>query len=565
MKITPDPKAWKPWRRALRQRVKADPELRRARRRSPFHDHDNGIFKTGRFLIPLGIAAGAFTGFDHASTLGALVLWTLLVTIVRTIQVARIFHAPEELWLFYFWPLSDDSVFAHQRTLVLRASVWLGIDWLVFGLATAWNTSAVALAFAAPLLAFGQWAAALAIALFLGRTFPRLSFGWAIPPLCLAIFLSLRFGDQHNAFSPYLAHLWQAAHHATPGGALLHAWTLIREGNAFGWIALVLLAGSGFACVLIGARALRAAFNPAVLFDTPANPDADLDAEDYASSPTFSANSSGSPVFSDTELGHLRAIASAVLAKPAGHSFAQRGLIERSCLWFLGPRERVVVDYMLPGGQSWLRGWLIAAGLVMLAAIVRPWAPATALIPAAFGLLFALPLGGGRWHGFDTLRVFQSQTNVLAFSPLGFGEIARPLLKLNALRCVLAFPLVLAALGFAFVALSPANAPFPWALDYSLRITAAVLAFQPVCLIVKFSSNTNDSSASKLYLFPFVVLLIGGITAVVAFTVTLFMTENASTALICAGALLLLTHTTLLLYGWTWGRRFFDQMARLPK
>jgi hypothetical protein len=548
MNIAPDPKAWKPWRRALRVRVKANPVLRREHRKaSRLHLASGNGLGALRFAIPAGIGALAWHDFTSGTLIGAMALWTFLVTAIRSLQVANACHFPGELWLFYSWPLSDDAIFAHQRRLILRASLWLGLDWLVFGTVTALRTSDHALLAATPLLSAGQWAAALSVALFCGRVFPRFPYAWVTMPLGLLLFLSIRFPETHSAFGSALDLFRQIPLVATPGGWLLQGWQLIAAGNLFGWLALVLLAGSAFASLRIGARLIRTAFNPEAIFGYHSVPETDA-----TPTPAEAPLASSTPIQPGTVL--------AALSTPAGRSFTSRGPVEHSLAWFLNPRQRVLVDFMLPGGQPWHRRWTISAALLALAFILRETTSGLALFPSLLAMLFALPVTGGRWSGFDSMPIFQTRIGVHAYAPVGFFEIARLLLKINALHCLLALPLVIAAMGLG---LSPTGASAGWALDYGLRVTALLFALQPILLIGKFSANSNDSSAGKLFLLGLVIVILAGLIAGISLCVVALMAERMPIALACIGGLIALTHAMLACYGFAWGRGWFDQMARI--
>lgn len=549
MKIAPDPKAWKPWRRAVRRRVKADPVLRREHRKaSRLHLAANSSIGVLRFAIPVAIGFFAWHAPASDTLPAALTLWTLLVTLVRSQQIAHACHFPGELWLFYSWPLSDDAIFAHQRRLVLRASLWLALDWLVFGVVIALRTGDHALLAAAPLLAAGQWAVALSVALFLGRVFPRFPYGWVTTPLGILLFLFIRFGETQTAFAPALDLVRQIPLVATPGGWLLQCWQLLAAGNAFGWLALVLLAGSAAATLALGARRIHAAFNLETIFGyhTAAETDA------FTAPADEPLASSSAPVSTE----RVRA----VLEKTSGLAFTARGPVERSLGWFLDNRQRVLVDFMLPGGQPWHRRWLISAGLLALTFILRQTQPGLALLPALLAMAFALPLTGGRWSGFNSLVLFQTQIGLHAYAPVGLREIARLILKINALHCLLALPLVIAAMGLG---LAPTGAPPVWALDYGFRVTALLLALQPLFVIGKVSANSNDSSAGKLVTVALAIMILAGLVAGITLCVVALMVDRFTVALACIGALALLTHGLLAVYAFAWGRGWFDQMARI--
>jgi hypothetical protein len=215
---------------------------------------------------------------------------------------------------------------------------------------------------------------------------------------------------------------------------------------------------------------------------------------------------------------------------------------------------------MLPGGMPWHRRWLISSGLIALAFTLRDTFAAMALIPAWLAIAFALPVFGGRWAGFDSARIFEAQIGVHAYAPVGFGEISRCLLRLNAFQCLLPFPLVVAAMSFCF---APTDGGAGQAFDYGLRVTALVCAIQPVMLIAKFSSNSNDSSESKLFSAALILAVLIGFLGTAVLVIFTLMSPDFATALACIGGLTAITHAMLALYGHAWGRGWFDLMARI--
>ncbi len=571
MKLTPDRKAWKHWRRAVSRRIKASPDLRRERRRARPRITKHYSAGSFRVLVPLVILIAVLNNGPITALANALLLWTTLITFVRAQQIAANTHDPNQLWIWYGWPVTDDSVFAHQRGYVLRAAVWLVVDWLVFGLAVAWKTEAVLLAFAAPVIAFTQGVTALALAVWLARWRPQFPYVWVTTPLTLLVFFSFKLETDHNTVTAWLNMVRNALHSATPAGWLLSGWHNIAQGHATGWWIFLGIGGIACAALVAGARAMRKVFNPDALFGYENTPEETVDnplPASAASSPHPSHQSPEShppqPTHRETapvDLSLLRVRTEGVLATPPGRTLASRGPLEQAVTWFLTPRQRTLVDFMVPGGMSWNRRWLIAVALLGIVVIAGGTSsPNLRVLPALAALAFALPVLGGRWLGFEAMRTFQTQIGLTAYVPTGFGETSRLVLTINALYCILAFPFVLAVVWLGF---APAHAPFTWSLDYSVRGIGIVLAFQPVWLVSKFSTNTNDSSTGRLWFAGLVILIIAGLIIGVSLCVVAVMIESTSVALGCVGALALLTHAGLALYGWVWGRGWFDLIAKL--
>lgn len=571
MKLTPDRKAWKHWRRAVRRRIKASPDLRRERRLARPRVTKHYSWTSLRVLVPLALAITVLNDGPVTALAKALVLWTTLITFVRAQQIAANTHDPNQLWIWYGWPVTDDSVFAHQRGYVLRAAVWLVVDWLVFGLAVAWKTEAVLLAFAAPVIALAQGVTALAIAVWLARWRPQFPFAWVTTPLTVLVFFSVKLESDPTRVTAWLDLVRNALHTGTPAGWLLSGWHNIVQGHATGWGVLLGIGVIAFAALVAGARAMRKVFNPDALFDYQDTPEETGDNQLPASAassthPSHQSPESPSPQPTHREtapvdLSLLRMRTEGVLATPPGRALAARGTIEQAVTWFLTQRQRTLVDFMVPRGMPWNRRWLIALALLGIVVIVGGTSsPDLRILPAIAALAFALPVLGGRWLGFEAMRTFQTQIGLTSYVPTGFWETSRLVLTINALYCLIAFPFVLAVVWLGF---APAHAPFTWSLDYSLRGIGIVLAFQPVWLVSKFSTNTNDSSTGRLWFAGLVVLIIAGLIIGVSLCVVAVMIDSTPVALGCVGALALLTHAGLALYGWVWGRGWFDLIAKL--
>lgn len=558
MKLTPDRSAWKRWRRAVRRRIRSNPELRRERRRTRSRAIRNYSWTNLRGLVPVAIAGFVLSGSPVLAIVNGLLLWSLLLTFVRAQQTAALARDPNQLWLWFGWPVADDAVFAHHRRIVLRASAWLGLDWLAFGLAFAWQSADAVLAAAAPVLGLAQCATALAIAVWLVRAWPRFPFVWLTTPLSVAIFIVPRFAGEKTGFGPYVETTMNVIHAGTPAGWLIDGWGNVADGYATGWWVLLGIFGLAVAALIAGGRALRKTFDPGALFGYEAAP-----AETGADETPESRPAEPAPMHRETapvDLGRLRLRTEAVLAAPEGRTLARLGAVEQALGWFLTARQRRLVDFMVPRGMPWTRRWLIAAALLAVAVLLRQTPTQLGILPALAALAFALPITGGRWLGFEALRTFQTQVGLTSYAPIGFGEISRLVLTLNALYCLAALPLVLAIVWLGF---APAHATTWWALDHGLRGLGLLLALQPVWLMAKFSANTNDSSAGKVWFAGLVAVLIGGLVVGISLCVVALMTESAAVALGCVASFVALTHTGLALYGWAWNRGWFDLIAKL--
>jgi hypothetical protein len=565
--ISPDRKTVKRWRRGVRRELKKSPARWREfrRHRSRFLPLD-AVLKW-RVLVPIVIAGLLLIGVPEPVVANQLLLWTMLATFSRALQIANHTRNPHLLWLWYSWPVANDDVYTHQRSVVLRSSLWLGIDWLVFGLALALAKGALAPALAAPVLAAAQGATALAIAAGLVRWKPQFPFGWVIMPLYLLMFLAIQFGQDHGEVGLFLGRVFHWLHEGTPAGWLTRAFAQLTHGHASGWLYLLGLGAGATAILLAVEKTLRKRFDPDTLFGYEPPSEAGDSAEAADAAPASSAPSTWSPEnlehreTTPVDLPKLREAMHAAFDAPVGSALSGRGRVEESVVWFLNARQRVLVDFMMPAGTTWLRRWCIAAALTAAIPLLRTLGPDLALFPAIGALAFALPLTGGRWLGFEAMRTFQSQVGLSSYVPAGFGEITRLVIKLNTIYCVLAFPLVVAVVRLGF---TPANAGPWWAMDFAARGLAIVIALQPIWVLGKYSPNTNDSTGGVLFLLGVVAVLFVELIAGVTLCVIAMMAARLGVALVCLAGVAALAHSVLALYGWAWGRGSFDLIAK-PK
>jgi hypothetical protein len=229
--IAPDAKVVRHLRSRVRVVVKASPALRRERKRTRASwRHRQYTWGALRFLIPVVIAIVVLSGDAPERVSGMLVFWSALIVMHRAAQLATLLHAPESLWVFYHLPVTNEAALRHQTHLALRSSLWIGVDWLVFGVALAIRAPSVALWCAAPVFAFAQWATALALAATLVRWRPRLPYPLFATVLYVLFFLVLRTLDV-AAVTGYSGALLRALERGTPAGWLASAFAQIPGGN----------------------------------------------------------------------------------------------------------------------------------------------------------------------------------------------------------------------------------------------------------------------------------------------------------------------------------------------
>jgi hypothetical protein len=560
--LSADRSAVRRLRQRVRAAVKASPALRRQRRAVPTAWRRQRAWSVLRWVVPLGVFAAAATGFPVERLVALGVLWTLCVTFWRAAQVAAVGN-PDALWIPYHWPVENAVVFDYHRTGWLRSAGWLAFDWLALGAGFAVRGLGAEWWALAPLLAWSQGAVALAVALWAVRRAPRVPFGGGATLCWMLLIVCSQLYENHGAYAVFVGPLLAALRWLTPGGWLATAMSAAAGGAVWGWFVLVALGLAATLAIRPGLAALRDNFsleaifgyddqdNPLPAFATDAGPAGDEPAE-----PAFV------PPADPVDVAALRARTAAVLTEPAALAVFSRGPFEQVLVRLLSQRQRVLLDYLRPSALlSWGRGWcfalaaVVAARLLLVAGFDEWWG----VLTAALGLgLLALPLFGGTWRGFDGVQIFGARVGVQSFLPVGFWEIARVRLAVCGLRTLAAWPLLVLAIRYGVVA-----PMISWeiALDYSLRLSALVLAVQPVWVVAAFSQTTNDTSSRWWVTLLIGLGLLGTVFgALILGVLTVAMDNFAGAATGCA-ALLCLTHAGLVAYGWAMRRGWFDLVA----
>jgi hypothetical protein len=570
--------------------VQRTPALRRARRRVPSRWRTRAL--------PVVLRAGlSFVVAVTASTLGpqgpaALAWWALVVTWFRAGQIAALLGTPALLAPFFLWPVSNRAVFRHQAGIAARAWGWLALDWflplavgaVVVGDAGAW--------LAALLFAAAQGVASLALAGWLAYAWPRLPYqplSWVGGGL---LFLAVQWGRVAGQPVELLLGGLQRVVLLTPAGWITQALTAAQRGEALGWLlGVVLLAAAGAALRAVYAAAARrfalevvfdygveaapepreSASEPAPRDAVPAQPadpvaveriaaDAPEEETDEAENDFAGATATAAPAV-PVDPAQVRRALEQVLERPAGLALFQRGFAERWITRALPPRWRVALDFLQPQGFAWARGWLIALGVLLATVALRAggyWAEWLAW-PVTLAVIFlGLPTFGGRWNGFLPAFSLVHVVPLHAFVPLGFWRMAAAILAVNAVRCVLALPLLVIAARFGYSADA-----LPWAEAWAVgwRVLLLALALQPVWVWGFFSKGSNDSSAR--WWFSALIIVAAAIGAVGGITLGIALFFIGPLAALAGGVgLIALTLGALAAYGWAWGRGIFDLMGK---
>lgn len=433
--------------RRLRSRVRATPEARDPRRiriRVPWYRRPLA-WGTLRFLVPVAVLVSGSTFADLALLSRLLLLWTTLVTLQRAQFIANALQQLDPLAVFYALPVSNLAVFDHQSRLVLRGSLWLGLDWLAFASVLAAHDGGVLAWLTVPVVCLAQWSVSLGLALVLVRWNPRLPYGSVAGILWFVLWIGLQFAGKSTEVAALVIPFFQTLERYSPAGWIARAGADAAHGSLLPWLLLAGIAIGAWSLIRSSVAALRPHFSlerlfgfdasdPSSLQWTGAEPPADSGAQSTNLEP-LAPSAAPTPV----DVPALRAALQLELNQPAGLALFQRGAIEHFITRRLTERQRVLVDFLQPQGFGWSRCWLIALGCVVVAhlLLVAGWRGGFPGALAGGGVvLLALPVLGGAWAGFSTVELYQSAIGLHSLLPVGFWEIARTRLIVSGWRCV---------------------------------------------------------------------------------------------------------------------------------
>ena len=245
------------------------------------------------------------------------------------------------------------------------------------------------------------------------------------------------------------------------------------------------------------------------------------------------------------------------LADPLGRP---GGVVEAAVVRALAVRERRVLTVLLSSLPSWTKAWQVGSlvcGLAAVFALSLPTTVGLAAIVAAGAVLAACPFFGGTWPGFDWHLSGSRAVPMLAAYPAGYGDVSRTVLKVNAIRYGFGLPATLVAAVPLALAL---DFPLAAAPVFGIKLWLTGLALQPLALVLRFSSGTDDTRGPLLAVVAIATLL-ATIGVAIFGAVALFGPfglgwNAAGLALLSAFA-----WAVLALYGWAWGRGSFDLTA----
>lgn len=562
--MTPSADIVRRWRSASRRLVRSDPALRRQRRRGPSRWRrrvNTGAMRAIATLILFGAAVSA----DAPGKIAALaLLWTLCVLFSRSAHLVSLTRNPQVLWVPFHYPISDLPLFAFQRRAFLKQSLWIAIDWLAIGVGHLVQAPSGPAAVAIPVVAATQYVTVVGLAASLVWLWPRFPFDLARIFTAFVVFVGLQWLKHSPVATAYADPLLAALQHLLPFGWVEACGAAAADGSPLAWLALIAIGAGATVLMRWALGAVREHFNPSAIFgyETPGEIPTEQFVRAAEPAPAAPAPADREPAAWAIQTSQIRARCDEILRHPPGYHFSAMSGVQPRILQLLELRQRRLVDFLRPASMpGFARGWMLALGVLVLVRLAHwlgldpIWA---GLISTGAVLMLATPLFGGTWPGLTLVHGEASAIGLHAYFPVGFGEIVRLRLKLNALRIAAAWPLMLMAARTGFT-----SNPLPWGVAFtaSLLVAVGLLAVQPIWAIAALSQGTNDTSARWWFTMLICLAVVGGIGGLIAFGASLFALEQPLTCAMFAAGILAYTHALLLIYGWGWRRGVFDLVA----
>jgi hypothetical protein len=518
-----------------------------------------------RGIVPVGVLLAAWAGMPPERLLGFGLLWTMCVVFVRAGQIASALGDPSLLWLPFQLPVAPKMWLQEQRRAVFRSGAWLGLDWLAVAVGYGLGTGQVSWWLIAPLLAGAQGLAGLALAAGAVQLVPRAAFAAGATFCWLGLIVCSQLYESSTWHARLVAPLFGALNWLSPAGWLRTSAEAAVSGDWRGWLAMGLIGAGAAWFARRSARALEARFSWERVFGY-GDEGKELEFEDRelmtrgVDEPAVSERASvAPPPLSPAGRADLRTRLRAELGRPEGAGLFARGWLGRVVVRGLSVRQRVIVDFLrLSPPWGWGHGWWITLALT---ALLRLWQLAggshelAAITIIGAWVVLLLPVFGGVWRGFDGMTLFHARIGMQSLAPVGFGETAATMLRVSAIRIVVALPLVWLGVGYLFTA-EPLG--FWAALNRTLQISLLVAALQPFWVIVAFSKTTNDTSAR--WWFTLLIALMAGFFLIGSVTVFIAVAAAGANATAWFGVAgwLAFSHLALLVYGFAYRRGIFD-------
>lgn len=463
--------------------------LRQARRRSPSlakEDRQTRKRKRSRFLASLGqvwfllpISMLALGGRAEAG-FAALALYAVATSLVRAGELRDDLRFGPDLAVAAALPATDDDLLEAAWWRFFKASFAVLAPLSVAALVAVlpvWNEQALDRRLAAVgVILVTSWSAIVAMASFVATLKGR----WPAPfgmALHTTAFATIFFRDVLPQRLP--AASWTALE-LTPGGWIAAAFEGTRNGQTVRGLLW---------CIPLALLATTLPYSVRRLRREHRIEEITLVVPGHGLVARFESDL-GPPVLHES---NAQAVGRSEVAEALREDW--NSPLERAVALTLHPRERALADFLLGAQPAWTASWkigLVAWMIAVLAAVVVPsglsWLVAIACVVGTSALV---PIFGGQWPAFELRATSGQFATLVALHPVGFGEAARTILKANAVRIAAALPVVLAcgAATLHFLGSSP-TAPALY-----LKVLGLLVCAQPVAVVAKFSTGSNDSNS----------------------------------------------------------------------
>ncbi|HYV29131.1 MAG TPA: hypothetical protein VFA77_16475 [Candidatus Eisenbacteria bacterium] len=469
-------------------------------------------------------------------------LWTLGSIFFRANQLLLNLYYSQDLNVYHYLPIGDDSIFQRQWNKFLRASAWSATDFmLLYGLLAL----KVGAGFTSPIagcalgIIQGGFVVAGALSLLMLRA---RRFFVVLATIFMASAAALLFFGSNGPITEWLNRI---AYWLPPIGWIVHGMGITPSEGMLRDLVPCVLAAFVLVAAPVSYRRLHRSYSLTErLFALlrRATPVMGAGAEAQGTAEAFMQPSA------EVE----RAIKSSYWLP--GMDWHKARLLEKCAARLLTPREQAVAEFMVAANPRWtesLRGFTVLL-LILLGAF---WLFAGVINPGAgilvwVGAFFILPIFSVQWRGFTSPKGAGLQHPYYSVYPIAFWELARLVLKINLARFLFYGPILCLAL-----ILVPGSLRFypEFALWAGLKFLALGLLLQPIWVIAQISPGTNDGRRLRiLFCAILVILLLGG--GMITFAVASDLVILLVSGLITGGT----SWLALLFYGWLFNRNSFD-------
>jgi hypothetical protein len=494
--------------KSLRRRVRVElrksrekwREYRRGRRR--WRDYQIGPWVARIVFTFLFLPLVARNLWGLQGVLGGAVVFCLLATSWRAGQWLVALRAAPSLMTYIHLPLSGPQVFTLLWRRFLLTSLWSWWDFaVIYSLVAEQAGFGVNCVLAGVGMGLVQWFGMLAMATCLVAYFPKRKIfptAWILVPLVIGLVL---FGPSLYKIADWIGRLgyW------IPGtGWILYALGLSRPAGFLGnlWPAFS-MAAVLFLFPLAWRHLRRTSVLPEVI-SAGATERAMVEAARRRQS-------------DGTETDPYADIKAAIRTRQflQGMNWRSAGWLERIVSMSFTPSQRLAAEFLTAGKPGWGK-WMVRLALFWCGLAVVMYVFPRGLSAFPIGLIslgvFYMNASSKSWPGTGLRRVGGMDSAVSSVYPLGFGQMAGVILKVNAVRLLVSAPF-LAAVGMLLAYENGYDLAEGGVLI--LKILLVFAAAMPFLTLLFISPGTDDTKRTLT-----VLMFVAGVMVVLASAVT---------------------------------------------